>query len=64
MMPCCQITGALLTAKGEKAYKVYRPRARRPWLGSRMERMRAPDGELSLDCALPDNAVLFIELAR
>lgn len=33
-------------------------------LGSRTERMRAPDGELSLDCALPDNAVLFIELSR
>jgi len=37
-----------------------RARAR---LGSRTERMRAPDGALSFDCALPDNAVLFIELS-
>ncbi len=32
-------------------------------LGSRTERTRAPDGALFFDCALPDNAVLFIELS-
>ena len=31
-------------------------------LGSRTARMRAPGGKLFIDCVLPDNAVLFIEL--
>lgn len=33
-------------------------------LASRTERMHAPGDELSLNCMLPDNAVLFIELNR
>ena len=63
--PMKERTGLKSQADRELFLKEIEPKLRAcARLESRTERMRAPDGELSLDCTLPDNAVLFIELAR
>ena len=62
--PMQERIGLKSKADRELFQKEIEPKLRaRARLGSRTERTRAPDGALFFDCALPDNAVLFIELS-
>ena len=61
--PMKEVIGLKSQADRELFQKEIEPKLRAcARLGSRTERVRAPGGELSVDCVLPDNAVLFIEL--
>ena len=62
--PMQERIGLKSKADRELFQKEIEPKLRaRARLGSHTERTRAPDGALFFDCALPDNAVLFIELS-